>query len=203
MHLILKNCPCQFDVFWLLSPQFLSYQHQPLPCSSVLCEWEHLPGDLARVRMFASMKRGQRMRRRWLWEGQSLSKSCSFSPNSFVWAGQGCGIEQGHSKGETKPDWDPRDWKLGKIPLHLNSSKQAICYPISFSGTDEQVVFRRSLSIFSFWNLSNSRCDWLLGPHDNSEPRLHTGSRLLPGVLRRGEVGRGFAAEEICLVDWR
>lgn len=68
-----------------------------------------------------------------------------------------------------------RDWKLGKIPPHLNSSKQAICYPLSFSGTDEQVVFRRSLSIFSFWNLSNSKFDWLFLPHDNSKCRHHAG----------------------------
>lgn len=44
---------------------------------------------------------------------------------------------------------NPVLWKLGKIPLHLNTSMQAICYPLSFSGIDEQVVFRSSLSIFS------------------------------------------------------
>lgn len=73
---------------------------------------------------------------------------------------------------------NPICWKLGKIALHLNSSKQAICYPLCFSEIDEQVVFRRSLCIFSFWNLSNSRSDWLLLPHDNLEPRQHPGSCL-------------------------
>lgn len=80
-----------------------------------------------------------------------------------------------------------KGWQLGKISSDLNSSKLAICYPLSFSGIDEQVVCRRSPSIFSFWNLSNSRSDWLFLPHDKlGAPVLRW---LLPGRLRRGERG--------------
>lgn len=87
-----------------------------------------------------------------------------------------CSIKRRNERLNLK--WNPMCWKLSKIPLHLNSSEQATCYPLSFRGMDEQVVFRRSRSIFSSWNSSDSGSDWLPGPHDHSGPRHPAGSCL-------------------------
>lgn len=110
--------------------------------------------------------------RKQLRKSHSPSKSCLFSPKFFC---TNMVLNRAAISERFNVNLNPTCWKLGKIPLYLNSSKQAICYSLSFSGIDEQVVFRRSLSIFSFWNMSNSRSDWLLLPCDNSEPRHHAG----------------------------
>lgn len=127
------------------------------------------------VSIFTSVKIGQMMWRKQWQKGQSPSKSCLFSSKFFC---MNMALNRATVNERFHINLNPTCWRLGKISLHLNSSKQAICYPLSFSEIDEQVVFRRSLSIFSFWNLSNSRSDWLLSPHDNWEPRHHAGSCL-------------------------
>lgn len=140
-------------------PLFLSYWLLKLTCSS--------PGEL--------YKRGQMTWRKQLQKGHSPSKPCLFYPNFFY-----VNMVLNRVAGNERLNLNLNSicWNLGKIPLHLNSSKQAICYPLSFSGIDEQVVFRRSLSIFSFWNSSDSGSDWLLLPRDNWEPRHQARSCL-------------------------
>lgn len=111
------------------------------------------------------------------------------------------GTEQGFRKWSIKPELDSQGLAVRQNPMHLNSSKLAICYPLSFSGIDEQVVCRRSPSIFSFWNLSNSRSDWLFLPHDKlgaPAPRW-----LLPGRLRRGEWGEDLLLARVIRIARR
>lgn len=95
-----------------------------------------------RVSMFTSVKIGQMMWRKQWQKGQSPSKSCLFSSKFFC---TNMALNRAAVHERFHVNLNPICWKSGKISLHLNSSKQAICYPLSFSEIDEQVVFRRSL----------------------------------------------------------
>lgn len=162
-HHIFKNCFCQLDVHWVLFLSFFHTNTSNLPVAHLV--------NLTRVSTFTTMT-GQMTWRKQSRKGQSLSKSCLFSTKLFCMIMMLNGVSV---NGKFNLKLNCIGWKLGKIWFYLNSSKQAICYPLSFSGIDEQVVFRRSLGKFSFWNLSNSGSDWSLLPHDNSEPRHHAG----------------------------